>query len=62
MRGRVMSLLTVASFGVQPFGTLAAGAVATALRPQVAVLVGGLVSALFALTMLVSRPAIRRIA
>jgi predicted MFS family arabinose efflux permease len=61
MRGRVMSMLTVATFGLQPFGTLVLGSAATAVGTQEAVIGGGLICALFAAWMLVSRPAIRRL-
>ena len=40
MRGRVMSLLTLATFGFQPLGSLAAGALASVSSPQFAVLGG----------------------
>ncbi len=59
MRGRVMSLLTVATFGLQPLGVLAAGGAASLLGPQAAVLGGGAVCALFAGWMLLTRPALR---
>ncbi len=62
MRGRVMSILTLTTFGLQPFGTLEAGAVASVLGPAFAVTAGGLVCALFALWTLARRPTIRRLA
>ena len=61
MRGRVMSLLTLATFGLQPLGALAAGAVADVFGPSTAVLLGGLVCASFALWVAATNPAIRRL-
>jgi MFS family permease len=61
MRGRVMSMLTVATFGLQPFGTLVIGSAAEVVGTQQATMVGGLVCALFALWMFATRPAIRRL-
>ncbi len=59
MRGRVMSMLTVATFGLQPMETLLIGSVAAVTGPQAAVIGGGLVCALFALWMLATWPALR---
>lgn len=59
MRGRVMSILTVATFGLQPLGTLAVGTVAQAVGPQAAVTGGGLVCVLFATWMLATRPVLK---
>jgi MFS family permease len=61
MRGRVMSLLTVATFGMQPLGSLEAGTVAAAWGPQVAVLLGGIVCIAWALFTMALRPTIRRL-
>ncbi|MDO8671490.1 MAG: MFS transporter [Dehalococcoidia bacterium] len=61
MRGRVMSLLTLTTFGMQPFGQLGAGALANYAGPSFAVLLGGVVCVLFALLMLAKRPTIRRL-
>jgi MFS family permease len=62
MRGRVMSLLTLTTFGLQPFGQLGAGSVAQVLGPSAAVLFGGVICASFALWTLTSRPRIRQLA
>jgi predicted MFS family arabinose efflux permease len=58
MRGRVMSLLTLTTFGLQPFGQLEMGALATALDPSAAVIVGGSVCAVLAATTLVRRSSV----
>ncbi|MDA8217051.1 MAG: MFS transporter, partial [Dehalococcoidales bacterium] len=52
MRGRVMSILTVATFGLQPLGTLLVGSAASLVGPQAAVVAGGSVCAVFALWMM----------
>ena len=61
MRGRVMSILTLTTFGLQPFGALLAGAAGDAVGSSLVVLGGGLVCALFALAVLARYPAIRRL-
>jgi MFS family permease len=62
MRGRVMSLLTLMTFGLQPFGQLGAGAIAEAFGPSTAVVCGGLVCAAFAAYIYARRPRIRQLA
>ena len=42
MRGRVLSLLTLTTFGLQPFGAMIAGSLAAAVGPQVALVLEGL--------------------
>jgi hypothetical protein len=55
MRGRVMSLLTLTTFGLQPFGQLEMGALASILGPSLAVVLGGLVCAVLAVATLSRR-------
>jgi MFS family permease len=43
MRGRVLSLLTLTTFGLQPFGAMQAGAISAWLGPQMAMVLGGCV-------------------
>lgn len=62
MRGRVLSVLTLTTFGLQPFGQLGAGTVAQALGPSDAVLLGGLICIAFSLWSFARRPAIRQLA
>lgn len=61
MRGRVMSILTVATFGLQPLGTLILGSAASVVGPQLAVVTGGLVCAAFAFWMLATKPELKRL-
>ncbi|MHB1414880.1 MAG: MFS transporter [Chloroflexota bacterium] len=61
MRGRVMSILTLATFGLQPLGTLGAGTVADTFGPAVAVFAGGLVAAVYAFWTMAYRPSVRRL-
>jgi MFS family permease len=61
MRGRVMSLLTLTTFGLQPFGQLGIGTAAQLLGPSAAVLASGAVCAALALWMFARRPTIRRL-
>ncbi len=61
MRGRVMSMLTLTTFGLQPLGTLVIGSAATVVGPQSAVLAGGVICALFAGWMMLTRPEIRHL-
>jgi MFS family permease len=61
MRGRVMSLLTLTTFGLQPFGQLGIGTAAQLLGPSAAVLASGAVCAALALWMFIRRPAIRQL-
>jgi MFS family permease len=62
MRGRVMSLLTLTTFGFQPFGQLEMGSVAELAGPSTAVGLGGLVCACLAVVTLVRRSAVARLA
>jgi MFS family permease len=43
MRGRVLSLLSMAWFGLQPFGSMQTGTLATVASPQIALAVGGVI-------------------
>lgn len=61
MRGRVLSVLTLTTFGVMPMGSMLAGVVAQNRGAPVAVGIGGAVSALFAVGVLVLRPVVRRL-
>jgi hypothetical protein len=56
MRGRVLSVLTLTTFGLMPLGSMAAGAAAQQWGAAVVVGVGGAVCALFALGVLLTRP------
>jgi MFS family permease len=61
MRGRVLSVLTLATFGMQPFGSMQSGTLAALLGPQLALALGGCVCALSALVILSRWPALRRL-
>jgi MFS family permease len=61
MRGRVLSVLTLTTFGVMPMGSMLAGVVAQNWGAPVAVGIGGALSALFAVGVLVLRPVVRRL-
>lgn len=61
MRGRVMSLLTITTFGMGPLGQLMLGSIAAVAGPPIAVTFGGAVTVLFGLWMLLSSPLIRRL-
>ena len=61
MRGRVLSVLTLTTFGVMPMGSMLAGIVAQNWGAPVSVGIGGGVSALFAVGVLVLRPTVRRL-
>jgi MFS family permease len=61
MRGRVLSVLTLTTFGMMPLGAMLAGIVAQNWGAPLAVGVGGAVNALFALSVLVMRPTVRRL-
>jgi MFS family permease len=60
MRGRVLGVLTLTTFGLMPLGGLLAGAAAEHLGVTVVVVAGGAASALFALGVLLFRPQQRR--
>jgi MFS family permease len=59
MRGRVLSLLTLTTFGLQPFGALQAGAVAGWLGPPAAMELGGMVCVICAVYIYLRWPALR---
>lgn len=59
MRGRVLSVLTLTTFGLMPLGSMAAGAAAEQWGASAAVAAGGAVCALFALGVLLTRPRLR---
>lgn len=59
MRGRVLSLLTMTMFGLQPFGSMEVGTVATFVGPQLALGFGGFVCVIVAAVALVRWPTLR---
>lgn len=59
LRGRVLAVLTLATFGMQPFGSLQSGALAGVLGPQLALTIGGCICILSALAILSRWPALR---
>ena len=59
MRGRVLSVLTLTTFGVMPLGGMAAGAAAEQWGASATVAAGGAVCAIFALVVLLTRPRVR---
>lgn len=61
MRGRILSVLTLTTFGMMPLGSMLAGAVAQNWGAPLAVGVGGAVNTLFALGVLLFRPTVRRL-
>ncbi|MGH2367331.1 MAG: MFS transporter, partial [Chloroflexota bacterium] len=62
MRGRVLSVLTLTTFGMLPLGSMLAGAAAQQWGAAAVVGMGGAVSALFALGVLLTRPRLRTLA
>jgi MFS family permease len=62
MRGRVLSVLTLTTFGMLPLGSFIAGAAAERWGAAVVVGVGGAITALFTLTVLLTRPRLRNLA
>jgi MFS family permease len=62
MRGRVLSVLTLTTFGLIPVGSMLAGAAAEHWGAAAAVAAGGAVIALFALGVLLTRPRLRNLA
>jgi MFS family permease len=60
-RGRVMSYYTMAFVGMAPFGSLLAGAMASAIGAQVTVIVNGSVVVLGAIWFATRLPAVRRV-
>jgi MFS family permease len=61
MRGRVMSVLTLTTFGMIPLGGLFAGALAEHWGADTSVAIGGAICALFALGVLITRPKLRNL-
>lgn len=61
MRGRVLSVLTLTTFGMMPLGSLLAGSVAQRWNAPLYVGVGGAITALFALGVLLVKPTVRRL-
>jgi MFS family permease len=59
MRGRVLSLLTMTMFGLQPFGSMEVGTVATFVGPQIALGFGGVVCVVVAVLALWRWPTLR---
>lgn len=62
MRGRVLSVLTLTTFGLMPLGSVVAGAAAQQWGAGFVVAAGGAVCALFALGVLIMRPRQRNLA
>lgn len=62
MRGRVLSVLTLTTFGMMPLGSMLAGAAAQRWGATAVVGAGGVVCALFALSVLATRPRLRHLA
>lgn len=61
MRGRVLSVLTLTTFGMMPLGSMLGGAVAQRWGAPLAVGIGGAVTAAFAVFILLTRPTVRRL-
>jgi hypothetical protein len=61
MRGRVLSVLTLTTFGMIPLGSFIAGAAAEQWGAAAVVAAGGAISALFMLAVLFARPAMRNL-
>jgi predicted MFS family arabinose efflux permease len=61
MRGRVLSVLTLTTFGLIPLGSMLAGAAAEHWGAAAAVAAGGVVITLFALAVLLTRPRLRNL-
>jgi MFS family permease len=59
MRGRILSVLTLTTFGLMPLGSMLAGAAADHLGAAAVVAAGGAICAVFALFILVTRPRLR---
>jgi predicted MFS family arabinose efflux permease len=56
MRGRVLSVLTLTTFGLMPLGSMVAGAAAEIWGASAVVAAGGVICAVFALGVLLTRP------
>ena len=61
LRGRIMSLYILTSWGLIPIGNVIAGAVAERSTPSIALIGGGLVTFVAALAVAVAVPEIRRL-
>jgi MFS family permease len=61
MRGRVMALWTIASWGVSPVGSLWAGALASRIGAQATVALGGVTCLLYALALATLSPTLREL-
>ncbi len=61
LRGRVMSIYTLMFFGMMPFGSLLAGALAQVLGPTTGVALCAGITLAFALTVLLTVPALRNV-
>lgn len=61
LRGRVMAVFTLMIFGATPFGSLLAGSIGEAFGPTVGVSLGGVVALVYALSVLVMVPSLRRL-
>jgi MFS family permease len=62
LRGRIMSMFNLAVLGLAPFGSLQAGIVAEALGVRFALAFGGVVCAVYFITLLIFLPHLRRAA
>jgi MFS family permease len=60
MRGRVMSLLTVTMQGMNPFGAVLAGALATAIGTPAAIATGAVILAVAGIAAVIGSPHVRR--
>lgn len=61
LRGRVMALWTIASWGVSPIGSLWAGALASSIGAQTTVVLGGAICLLYALATAACSPSLREL-
>lgn len=61
MRGRVLALLTLTTFGLQPFGAMQIGTIASAVGPSIALVISGCVCVLAALFVALRWPVLRQV-
>lgn len=61
MRGRVLSLLTLTTFGLMPFGAMQAGLIANVFGPPMSMILGGCVCVLAGLWIVSRFPALRTV-
>jgi MFS family permease len=61
MRGRVLSVLTLVTFGLMPFGAMQAGVVANSLGPPMSMVLGGCVCVLAGLAIVSRFPSLRTV-